>query len=338
MKFLRLITRRAAIAAVLSVGALTSTSVAAAEKLKVAAIYTLPVEQQWVSRIHKALNAAQDRGEIEYLYSENVANNDYERVMREYAEQGQLELIYAQFKSGDHEEAIGSADRFIRLHPQHPNVDYAFYVKGLSEISQSSGFFDNFIPTDNTKRDIGSAREAFATLTELLSRFPKSEYAPDARKRLVNLRNNLARAEIHVANYYFARGAYLAAANRGRYVVENFQQSPAVPDGLAVMAQAYNILEMQELADNAVRVLVANYPEHPSLDAMGNFDYDKRLLDRENSLLGKLTFGLIDPVQPPAFDSRHIYNKVAREAGSTSDDGKKQSRSIWSRLTFGLMD
>jgi len=130
----------------------------------------------------------------------------------------------------------------------------------------------------------------------------------------------------------------LAAANRGRYVVENFQQSPAVPDGLAVMAQAYNILEMQELADNAVRVLVANYPEHPSLDDMGNFDYDKRLLDRENSLLGKLTFGLIDPVQPPAFDSRHIYNKVAREAGSTSDDGKKQSRSIWSRLTFGLMD
>ena len=93
MKFLRLITRRAAIAAVLSVGALTSTSVAAAEKLKVAAIYTLPVEQQWVSRIHKALNAAQDRGEIEYLYSENVANNDYERVMREYAEQGQQLIV-----------------------------------------------------------------------------------------------------------------------------------------------------------------------------------------------------------------------------------------------------
>ena len=93
MKFLGLITRRAAIAAVLSVGALTSTSVAAAEKLKVAAIYTLPVEQQWVSRIHKALNAAQDRGEIEYLYSENVANNDYERVMREYAEQGQQLIV-----------------------------------------------------------------------------------------------------------------------------------------------------------------------------------------------------------------------------------------------------
>ena len=100
MKFLGLITRRAAIAAVLSVGALTSTSVAAAEKLKVAAIYTLPVEQQWISRIHKALNAAQDRGEIEYLYSENVANNDYERVMREYAEQGQQLIVGEVFRLG----------------------------------------------------------------------------------------------------------------------------------------------------------------------------------------------------------------------------------------------
>ena len=257
-----------------------------------------------------------------------------------YAEQGQLELIYAQFKSGDHDDAIGSADRFIRLHPQHPNVDYAFYVKGLSEISQSIGFFDSFVPTDNTKRDIGAARDSFATLTELLSRFPKSEYAPDARKRLVNLRNNLARAEIHVANYYFARGAYLAAANRGRFVVENFQQSPAVPDGLAVMAMAYNFIGMQELSDNAVKVLVANYPEHPALDSDGRFDYDKRLFDSGNTVLNKITFGLIERVQPPVFDSRHIYNKAVRDAGSNTsdDDSQDQGKSIWNKLTFGLMD
>ena len=290
-------------------------------------------ERDFYEKIQSSLNASNWTVAIS-----NLQLLESQFPFGKYAEQGQLELIYAQFKSGAYESAIGSADRFIRLHPQHPNVDYAFYVKGLSEISQSSGFFDNFIPTDSTKRDIGSAREAFATLTELLSRFPKSEYAPDARKRLVNLRNNLARAEIHVANYYFARGAYLAAANRGRYVVENFQQSPAVPDGLAVMAQAYKILEMQELADNAVKVLVANYPEHPSLDANGLFDYDKRLLGAENSMLGKISFGLIDRVQPPAFDSRHIYNKVTREAGSTDDDSEKQGRSIWSRLTFGLMD
>ncbi|MDA9825953.1 outer membrane protein assembly factor BamD [Porticoccaceae bacterium] len=290
-------------------------------------------ERDFYEKIQSSLNASNWTVAIS-----NLQLLESQFPFGKYAEQGQLELIYAQFKSGAHEEAIGSADRFIRLHPQHPNVDYAFYVKGLSEISQSSGFFDNFIPTDSTKRDIGPARDAFATLTELLSRFPKSQYAPDARKRLVNLRNNLARAEIHVANYYFARGAYLAAANRGRFVVENFQQSPAVPDGLAVMAQAYNILEMQELADNAIKVLVANYPEYPSLDANGAFDYDKRLLSAENSMLGKITFGLIDRVQPPAFDSRHIYNRVAREAGTTGDDSEKQGRSIWNRLTFGLMD
>ncbi|HBO15558.1 MAG TPA: outer membrane protein assembly factor BamD, partial [Porticoccaceae bacterium] len=172
-----------------------------------------------------------------------------------YAEQGQLELIYAQYKTADYEASIASAERFLRLHPQHPNVDYAFYVKGLSEISQTSGFTDNFLPTDRTLRDIGTARSAFTTLSELIARFPESPYATDARARLVNLRNGLARSEIHAANYYFSRGAYLAAANRGRYVVEQYQRTPAVPDGLAVTAQAYHMLDMQALSQNAVNTL-----------------------------------------------------------------------------------
>jgi outer membrane protein assembly factor BamD len=257
-----------------------------------------------------------------------------------YAEQAQLELIYAHFKTADYESSIASADRFIRLHPQHINVDYAYYLKGLSEISQASGFFDSFLPTDNSKRDIGSARNAFGTLTEFLTRFPKSPYAADSRKRLVNLRNQLARAEIHVANYYFSRKAYLAAANRGRFVVENFQQTPAVPDGLAVMAQGYKMLGMEDLSDNAVQVLAANYPEHPSLDANGAFDFDKRLVGNENALMGKITLGLIDRVQPPAFDSRAIFNKSVRDAELIANDGEEQeeSRSIWSWLTFGLTD
>jgi outer membrane protein assembly factor BamD len=257
-----------------------------------------------------------------------------------YAEQAQLELIYAHFKTADYESSIASADRFIRLHPQHINVDYAYYLKGLSEISQASGFFDSFLPTDNSKRDIGSARSAFATLTEFLTRFPKSPYAADSRKRLVNLRNQLARAEIHVANYYFSRKAYLAAANRGRFVVENFQQTPAVPDGLAVMAQGYKMLGMRDLSDNAIEVLAANYPEHPSLDASGAFDFDKRLVGSENALMGKITLGLIDRVQPPAFDSRAIFNKSVRDAELIANDGeeKEESRSIWSWLTFGLTD
>jgi len=257
-----------------------------------------------------------------------------------YAEQAQLELIYAHYRSADYESSIASADRFIRLHPQHPNVDYAFYMKGLSEISQASGFFDSFLPTDNSQRDIGSARNAFATLSEFLTRFPKSSYAADSKKRLINLRNQLARAEVHVANYYFSRKAYLAAANRGRFVVENFQQTPAVPDGLAVMAQGYKMLGMQELSDNAVQVLAANYPEHPSLDKDGVFDFDKRLIGHENSFMGKITLGLIDRVQPPAFDTRAIFNKSIRDAELIADDSEeaKESRSIWSWLTFGLMD
>ena len=291
-------------------------------------------EKDFYERIQSSLNASNWTVAIS-----NLQLLESQFPFGKYAEQGQLELIYAQYKSGDYESSIASADRFIRLHPQHPNVDYAFYVKGLSEISQTGGFFDSFLPTDSSMRDIGDARGAFTTLTELLSRFPESPYAADARKRLVSLRNRLARAEIHVANYYFTRGAYLAAANRGRFVVENFQQSPAVPDGLAVMAQAYYLLEMRELADNSVEVLVANYPEHPSLDSNGQFDFERRLLADQDSWLDKLSFGVLKRIKPPSFDSRSVYDKVTREAELGEGDQSQQDnkRSIWSLLTFGLL-
>ena len=291
-------------------------------------------EKDFYERIQSSLNASNWTVAIS-----NLQLLESQFPFGKYAEQGQLELIYAQYKSGDYESSIASADRFIRLHPQHPNVDYAFYVKGLSEISQTGGFFDSFLPTDSSLRDIGEARGAFTTLTELLSRFPESPYAADARKRLVSLRNRLARAEIHVANYYFTRGAYLAAANRGRFVVENFQQSPAVPDGLAVMAQAYYLLEMKELADNSVEVLVANYPEHPSLDSNGQFDFERRLLADQDSWLDKLSFGVLKRIKPPSFDSRSVYDKVTREAelGEGNQSQQDNKRSIWSLLTFGLL-
>jgi len=291
-------------------------------------------EKDFYERIQSSLNASNWTVAIS-----NLQLLESQFPFGKYAEQGQLELIYAQYKSGDYESSIASADRFIRLHPQHPNVDYAFYVKGLSEISQTGGFFDSFLPTDSSMRDIGEARGAFTTLTELLSRFPESPYAADARKRLVSLRNRLARAEIHVANYYFTRGAYLAAANRGRFVVENFQQSPAVPDGLAVMAQAYYLLEMKELADNSVEVLVANYPEHPSLDSNGQFDFERRLLADQDSWLDKVSFGVLKRIKPPSFDSRSVYDKVTREAELGDGDQSQQDnkRSIWSLLTFGLL-
>ena len=253
----------------------------------------------------------------------------------DYAEQAQLELIYARYKANEYETAIAAADRFIRLHPQHSNVDYAYYLKGLSSFAKSKGFFDQLLPTDETKRDPGSARNSFSTFSELLNRFPESAYAPDARKRMIYLRNILARHEIHAANYYFFRGAYLAAANRGRYVVENFQKTPAVPDGLAVMAQAYYLMQMNDLADDAATLLATNYPNHPALDSDGSFLYQSTTTDLKRSWINKLTAGMADEPEPLGFDSRHVFNDRYK---SINSDPERSKRSWGSRLTFGLFD
>ena len=223
-----------------------------------------------------------------------------------YAEQAQLELIYAHYRNFDHEEAVAAADRFIRLHPQQQNVDYAYYMKGLSAFTEGQGLLERFLPTDMTLRDPGPARQSFADFSQLLSRFPSSDYAADARARMVYLRNLLARYEINVANYYFKRRAYVAALNRGRFVVENFQETPAVPDGLAVMAQAYQILGMSDLADNAVTALRENYPTHPSLDESGKFITQSYPGDSDRSWVNILSVGFLDRAEPPSFDNRDI--------------------------------
>ncbi len=209
-----------------------------------------------------------------------------------YAEQAQLEIIYAYFKSMQPEAARNAADRFIRLHPQHPNVDYAYYLRGLASFEEDANFLDRFLPTDPSKRDPGAARQSFNDFAQLVSRFPESEYAPDAQKRMIHLRNLLAAYEINVARYYIQREAYVAAANRGRYVLENFQQSPSVADGLAIMVEAYIRLNMNELAQDSLMVLVANYPKHPSLDKSGNFKLQKTIRNSDKSWLNIVSFGL----------------------------------------------
>ncbi len=221
-----------------------------------------------------------------------------------YAEQAQLELIYAHYGAYEYEAAIEAADRFIRLHPQHPNIDYAYYMKGLAAFDMEGDFFSSLIPTDDTKRDIGLIQEAFAEFAQLLARFPDSAYAPDARARMVHMRNMIARHEIHVANYYFRRGAYMAALNRGRWVVEHMQQTPSVADGLAIMAQGYILLGMNELALDSISVLRANYPDHPSLNEEGEFESSYDLNGPHRSWINKVSFGLFDPPEPPQFDYR----------------------------------
>ncbi len=224
-----------------------------------------------------------------------------------YAEQAQLELIYAHYGAYEHEAAIEAADRFIRLHPQHPNADYAYYMKGLAAYTSTEDIFARFLPTDETLRDTGHAKEAFAEFAQLLARFPGSPYAADAKARMVHLRNLLARHEINVANYYLRRGAYMAATNRGRYVVENFQRTPAVADGLAVMAQGYILLGLDDLANDSIDTLALNYPEHASLDKNGEFQSVYTLDGLQRSWINKLSFGLFDPPKPPQFDNRPKY-------------------------------
>lgn len=221
-----------------------------------------------------------------------------------YAEQAQLELIYAHYNAYEHEAAVEAADRFIRLHPQHPNVDYAYYMKGLAAYTVNEDIFTRFMPTDPTRRDTTHAKEAFAEFSQLLARYPDSPYAADAEARMVSLRNQLARHEILVANYYIRRGAYLAAVNRGRYVVENFQRTPAVADGLAIMAQGYILLGMDDLAQESIRVLAANYPDYPALDENGQFVTDFTIDGVQRSWVNKASLGLFDAPQPPQFDHR----------------------------------
>ncbi len=221
-----------------------------------------------------------------------------------YAEQAQLELIYAHYQAYEHEAAVEAADRFIRLHPQHPNVDYAYYMKGLAAYTGNEDIFDRFVSTDSSERDTAHAKEAFAEFAQLVVRFPASPYSADARARMISLRNLLARHEIGVANYYFRRGAYLAATNRGAYVVENFQRTPAVADGLAVMAQGYILLGYNELAKDTIAVLALNYPEHYSLDKNGKFQSVYTLDGLQRSWINRASFGLFDPPEPPQFDNR----------------------------------
>ncbi|MCB1690876.1 MAG: outer membrane protein assembly factor BamD [Halioglobus sp.] len=221
-----------------------------------------------------------------------------------YAEQAQLELIYAHYNAYEHEAAVEAADRFIRLHPQHPSVDYAYYMKGLAAYTANEDIFSRFMPTDQTQRDTSQAKEAFSEFSQLVSRFPNSPYAADAEARMLALRNLLARHEIMVANYYLRRGAYLAAVNRGRFVVENFQRTPSVADGLAIMAQGYIFLGMKDLAQESITVLATNYPNYPAIDKNGQFVSNYNMDGEQNSWINTLSFGLFDPPSPPQFDHR----------------------------------
>lgn len=182
-----------------------------------------------------------------------------------YSQQAQIDIAYAYYRNDDPNEAVAASDRFIKLYPRHKHVDYLYYLRGLARFNQGYGYFEYKFDLDLTKRDPRTTREAFQYFAELITRFPDSKYVPDARQRMIALRNQLAVHEMHVADYYMRRGAYVAAAKRAKYVIEELPETPATAEALAVMATAYRRLGIDDLADDALRVLEHNAPDHPAL-------------------------------------------------------------------------
>lgn len=182
-----------------------------------------------------------------------------------YAQQALLESAYASYKSDDPDTAIADLDRFMRVYPLNKNMDYAIYLHGLVNFTKNVGIIERYVPRDESQRDPGAARDALKDFTKLVNRYPQSKYSKDAAQRIVYLRNRLAQHEINVAKYYMRRGAYVAAANRAKYVVENYDRTPAIPDALVIMAKAYKVLELNDLSNDALRVLKLNYPGYPGI-------------------------------------------------------------------------
>ncbi|MBU1235581.1 MAG: outer membrane protein assembly factor BamD [Gammaproteobacteria bacterium] len=191
-----------------------------------------------------------------------------------YAQQAQLEAAYAYYKQYEPASALSACDRFIRLHPNHPNVDYAYYLKGLVNFNEDLGMLGGLGSDDMSDRDPKAARDAFLAFRELVTRFPDSRYAKDARLRMSYLVNAMASHEVHVARYYLRRGAYVAAIGRAQAAITTYPEAPALEEALGVLINGYNALGIEDLRADAERVLKKNFPNSPYL-AKG-YDPDRK--------------------------------------------------------------
>jgi outer membrane protein assembly factor BamD len=205
------------------------------------------------NRAKKALNS----GDYE------TAINTFERLearfpFGKYAQQAQLEIAYAYYKFNEPDSSIATADRFINNNPGNPHLDYAYYLKGLANYTRGENLMDRLAPREPSERDTRALRDSFNDFTQLAKKFPDSRYTPDAKLRLVYLHNMLAKYEINVAYYYMKRGAYVAAANRAKYVIENYQRTPAAQGALEVLVEAYTKMGMVDLANDTQRILDLN--------------------------------------------------------------------------------
>jgi outer membrane protein assembly factor BamD len=219
-----------------------------------------PTRTMSADKIYAEAKAALDNGQYDLAikrYESLEARFPYGR----YSQQGQLEVAYAYYKQKEQASAVAAAERFVKLHPNHPSVDYAYYLKGLAYFNEDAGFLSKISRQDPSERDPKSARDSFDAFKELVQRFPDSKYAPDALARMKYLVNALASHEIHVAHWYVRRGAYVAAANRAQFALKNYPEAPIQEEALLIMIRSYDVLGMRELRDDTERILRKNFPD-----------------------------------------------------------------------------
>jgi len=244
-------------------------------------------EQTYYENARDAMNSGN--------FNEAEQNLDYLETyypFGRYAEQAQLDLIYARYQNLDLEGARAAAERFLRLNPQSDHADYALYMRGLASYNLDIGLAARYFPVDVSARDPGEQRQAFRDFSELLNRYPSSEYAPDARQRMIAIRNRLAELELYAARYYISREAYIAANNRARYIIENYSTTPSVEEALIILAETFRFMDLKKGATDAVAMLKENFPDSAAFNENGEFQPD--ILKREDrSLSSVVTFGLM---------------------------------------------
>ena len=185
------------------------------------------------------------------------------------AQQAELDKAFSQFKSGEQAQALATLDRFMRLHPASPALDYALYLKGLVTFNENLGLFGSLSQQDLSERDQKAAKDSYESFNELVNRFPQSRYTPDARQRMTYIVNSLAQYEVHVARYYYQRGAYVAAVARAQSALTDYQGVPATKEALDILINSYDKLGMNELRDDAKRVRDSNYANSPDATSAG---------------------------------------------------------------------
>lgn len=208
---------------------------------------------------HKAIK--QVRKGHNTLAIESLEALDARYPFGDYADKALLLAIYTHYEAEDYASAAAAAERFIRVHPRHPNVDYAYYMKALISSHEFLGFGDKYFPMERHERDQSSAKKSFHEFLTLVNRFPNSAYTPDAKKRMVYLRNTIAQGELDTARFYLKKGAYVAAINRGSYILDHFDETPSTEEALIIIIKSYRLLGINDLAQDYLLVLQHNFPQ-----------------------------------------------------------------------------